>query len=125
MAVCAASQARIGEHFHGVEKALATQFLPALFGESLATDDIDPRRLLACLPVKHAGIAIADPTTTSDVLYEASTLVCSHLTAAVRGVKKFKHSTHMAIRKDTIAEPRKRTIQRYDKELSSILAPLP
>jgi hypothetical protein len=73
----------IGEHFHGVEKALATQFLPVLFGESLATDDIDPRHLLACLPVKHAGIAIADPTATSDVFYEASTLVCSHLTAAV------------------------------------------
>jgi hypothetical protein len=32
----------IGEHFQGVKKALATQFLPALFGESLATDDIDP-----------------------------------------------------------------------------------
>jgi hypothetical protein len=108
-----------------VEKALATQFLPALFRESLATDDIDPHRLLACLRVKHAGIAIVDPTATSDVFYEASTLVCSHLTAAIRGVEKFKHSTHMAIRKDTIAELRKRKTQRHDKELSSILAPLP
>jgi hypothetical protein len=116
----------IGEHFQRVEKALATQFLPALFGESLATatDDTDPRRLCACLPVKHAGIAIEDPTATSDVFYEVSTLICSHLTAAVRGVEKFKHSTHMAIRKDTIAELRKRKTQRHDKELSSILAPL-
>jgi hypothetical protein len=32
----------IGEHFQGVEKALATQFLPVFFRESLATDDIDP-----------------------------------------------------------------------------------
>jgi hypothetical protein len=112
-------------HFHGVEKAIATQFLPVLFGESLATDDIDSRRLLACLPVKHAGIAIADPTATSDVFYEASTLHCSHLMAAVRGVEKFKHSTHMAIRKDTIAELQNHKIQRHDKELSSILAPLP
>jgi hypothetical protein len=76
--------------------------------------------------VKHAGIAIADPTATSDVFYEASTLVCSHLTAAgVRGVEKFKYSTHIAIRKDTIAELRKRKILRHDKELSSIVAPLP
>jgi hypothetical protein len=115
---------RIGEHFQGVEKALATQFLPALFGESLATGDINPRRLLACLLVEHACIAIADPTVTSDVFYEASTLVCSHLTAAVRGVEKFKHLTHMSIRKDTIAELRKRKIQRHDQELASILAPL-
>jgi hypothetical protein len=68
----------IGEHFHGVEKALATQFLPA---------DIDPSHLLACLTVKYACIAIADPAATSDIFYEASTLVCSHLTAAVRGVE--------------------------------------
>jgi hypothetical protein len=73
----------ISEHFHGVEKALATKFLPALFGEPLKADDDDPCRRLTCLPVKHAGLAIPDLTGTSTYCYEASTLVCTHLTAAV------------------------------------------
>jgi hypothetical protein len=68
----------MSEHFHGVEKALATKFLPALFGEPLEADDDDPRHRLTCLPVKHAGLTIPDPTDTSTYCYEASTLVCSY-----------------------------------------------
>jgi hypothetical protein len=83
----------IGDHFHGVEVALATKFLPALFGESI-DDDGDPRRILASLPVKHAGLTIPNPTDSASSCYEASTLVCSHLTAAVHGVAPFCHATH-------------------------------
>jgi hypothetical protein len=84
----------IGDHlFHGVEVALATKFLPDLFGESI-DDHGDPRHILASLPVKHAGLAIPNPTDSASSCYEASTLVCSHLTAAVRGVVSFCYVTH-------------------------------
>jgi hypothetical protein len=68
----------IATHFCGIEKALSRDFLPALFGEPVDEEN-DHRRSLAGLPVKHAGIAISNPSTTATEYYEASTLVCSHL----------------------------------------------
>jgi hypothetical protein len=114
----------IGDHFHRVKVALATKFLPALFGESIDADG-DPRRILASLPVKHAGLAIPNLTDSASSCYEASTLVCSHLMAAIREVVPFSNATHQGGRRDDIAELQKRKNLRNDEDLSRILTPLP
>jgi hypothetical protein len=46
----------VGEEFTDIEEAISQTFLPALFGNEY--DDDDPCRKLACLLVKHAGLAI-------------------------------------------------------------------
>jgi hypothetical protein len=40
--------------------------------------------------VKHAGMALPDPTTSAKSNYEASILVNSHLLAALRGTEAFR-----------------------------------
>jgi hypothetical protein len=59
--------------FTEIEQALRSKFLPALFGNESALDDT--RRQLTCLPVKCTGIAIPNPTQTTDKNWKASTVV--------------------------------------------------
>jgi hypothetical protein len=77
----------IGPEFAAVEQTLAKTFLPTLFGDEY--NDDDPRRALAGLPVKWAGLAIPDPTTSAQPKYDASILLCSHILALFRGVDVF------------------------------------
>jgi hypothetical protein len=86
----------IGGTFTEIEKAISQVFLPAIFGDVLNEDD--PRLALACLPVKHAGLAIPNPDRSSYYMnYEASILASSHLTAAARGVEKFHSADHLTV----------------------------
>jgi hypothetical protein len=71
--------------FTSIEEAISLSFLPALFSDEY--DDDDPCRKLACLPVKHAGLAIPDPTASAKSNYEANILICSHLLATLQGIK--------------------------------------
>jgi hypothetical protein len=50
----------------------------------LGPDDSPTRTDLASLLVKHAGLALPDPTVSAKSNYDASTLVVSHLLAALR-----------------------------------------
>ncbi|WP_288993061.1 hypothetical protein, partial [uncultured Marinobacter sp.] len=78
----------IGENFTDVQKAITECFLPALFRDIL--DEKDDVRLLLCgLPVKHAGMALPDPTKSAPSNYEASTCVNTHLIAALKGTVDF------------------------------------
>jgi hypothetical protein len=54
---------RLGDEFRDIEKALQKDFLPALFGDDLANNI--PGQL-ASTPVKKAGLAIQDPTTSEN-----------------------------------------------------------
>jgi hypothetical protein len=96
-------------------------FLPALYGEDIV--DNDPRLKLACLPVKHAGLALPDPTSAKRN-YEASILDCSHLLAAFRGVQKFRTADHQAVIHGVKAELKSRNQAIYDSELTSIVSKL-
>jgi hypothetical protein len=54
-----------GENFTKVEKAITQVFIPALFDDKFDNDD--PRcQLLACLPVKNAGLALPDATSSAE-----------------------------------------------------------
>jgi hypothetical protein len=77
----------IGDAFTDVEKAISQYFLPALFGDDF--DEDDPRLRLAGLPVKHAGMAQADPMKSAESNYEARTLVNVHLVCTPRVTKDF------------------------------------
>ncbi len=110
----------IGDQFAEVENAISHTFLPALFDEVIPDDD--PRLKLACLPVKHAGLALPDPTASAQTNFDASILVCSHLLAAIRGVDKFRTADHKAVIHGVKAELKSRNQAKYEKELTSIVA---
>eukprot|EP00978_Attheya_sp_CCMP212_P001429 scaffold3002_cov64-Attheya_sp.AAC.2 len=71
----------ISTEFESVESSLKNDFLPALLGQSKIGQ---PLRDLLALPVKHAGIAIPNPTTSAGGNFMASTVVCGHVVAALR-----------------------------------------
>jgi hypothetical protein len=104
-----------------VEKAISRTFLPALFDEDIADDD--PRLKLACFPVKHAGLALPDPTTSAQSNYDASILMCSHLLAAFRGRDAFR-TTDLAVIHGVKTELKSRHQEKYNSELNSIVTKL-
>jgi hypothetical protein len=72
----------IGDCFFNMEEAITNIFLPAFYCDS---QDCSYRHNLSALSVKHADLAIPNPSTTSEENYEVSTLlVCSHPLAAFR-----------------------------------------
>jgi hypothetical protein len=82
--------------FTNVERAISQSFLPALFVDDYNNED--PQHRLASLPVKHASLALTNPSEESpESNYKASTLACSHLVAALKGVKVFCSLDHLAV----------------------------
>jgi hypothetical protein len=112
----------IGDKFAGMEQAILDNFLPALFDNKIC--ESDKRQALTGLLVKHVGLALPDPTTSAESNHEVSTLVCSHLLAAFRGVEPFQSEEHASIRCTVLAELAKRKKTHFDKTLASLLAGL-
>lgn len=86
----------IGNSFGAVQEAITGSFLPSLFGET-SMDNSDICIRLAGLPVKHAGLAILDPTESSEVNFEASAACIAHLIKAIKGEGKFRTGDHLVI----------------------------
>jgi hypothetical protein len=76
----------------------------AAMGETAFEEKDDVRLLLQGLPVKHAGMALSDPTKSAESNYEASVLVASHLLAALRGTEAFRSTEHVAVIKAVRSE---------------------
>jgi hypothetical protein len=112
----------LSDEFRDVEQALHKDFLPALFGEGKVDDAI---RQLYSLPVKKAGIAIPNPMTTSTSNWTSSTVICSHVVAAIRGRVEFGSADHQQIRSSGIAEMKKRQLEVSGNTLATILRAQP
>jgi hypothetical protein len=112
----------LDDEFAAIEHAVNAKFLPPLFGiESVC----DTKRQLGCLPVKHSGLALPDPTTTAESNWKASTLVCGHLVAALREHTDFRSADHASIMAQGKAEIRKLSQEAYGKYMETILATIP
>jgi hypothetical protein len=113
----------IGVKLSKLEKTIAEIFLPALYGEKYDHDDPgDPRRSLACLPVKHAGLALPDPTKSADSNFMASQLLSSCVTAALRGREDFRSADHEATMHAVKHELKTRVKTENDSELALIVS---
>jgi hypothetical protein len=76
----------------------------AAMGETAFEEKNDVRLLLQGPPVKHAGMALPDPTKSAESNDEASVLVASHLLAALRGTEAFRSTEHVAVIKAVRSE---------------------
>jgi hypothetical protein len=103
---------------HPSSKPWPKTFLPTLFGDQYDKDD--PRRALAGLPVKWAGLAIPDPTTLAQPNYEASILLCSHILAAFRGIDVFRSTDHLKVIRDVKAELKLRNAAKSESSLNDL-----
>jgi hypothetical protein len=110
---------RIGPDFASVEEqTLAETLLPTLFRNEY--DEDDPQHALAGLPVKWAGLAISDPTTSAQPNYEASILLCSHILTAFRGVDVFRLTGHLKVIRDVKAELKLRNAAKSESSLNNL-----
>jgi hypothetical protein len=101
---------------------LKPSFLPFLYGEDF--DDDDPSLKLATLPVKHAGLALPDPTASAQPNHDTSILVCSHLLVALRGKDAFRSADHLTVIQEAKTELKSRHQVKYDSELNSTVSKL-
>ncbi len=112
----------LGNEFSKIALELSYTFLPALFGvESVS----DTQRQLASLPVKFAGLAIPYPTKTAERNWSASTLICGHIIAAIRGTTIYRLADHLSVLKSGRAKLRKRSQVRSEAEMNTILVSTP
>jgi hypothetical protein len=109
----------ISDEFTDITQALQYEFLPTLFEEELAEDDVPGQ--LACLPVKKAGLAIHDLTKTVDSNYTASRVICGHLVVALMGNTEFQSADHSAVMAAGKAETKRRTLELSTEKLGGIL----
>jgi hypothetical protein len=108
----------IGPEFASIEQTLAKTFLPTLFGDDYDNDD--PRRALAGLHVKWAGLAIPDPTTLAQPNYEASILLYSHIMAAFGGVDVFQSTDHLKVIREVKAKLKLRNAATSESSLKDL-----
>jgi hypothetical protein len=74
--------------------------------------------------VKHAGMALPDPTKSAESNYEAGVLFNSHLLAALRGTEVFRSTEHVAVIKAVRSELTSRKKKTHDSALHSVLTKL-
>ena len=104
----------IGTAFQPVEDALQAAFLLDL--SKGATSQI-PGRVVTCLPVNQAGIALPDPTQTVKDNWTASCVITGHLVAALRGTAEFWLGYHDLL----IGEVRDEIRQRHAEDTETAL----
>ena len=112
----------ISTEFQAVESSLKDDFLPALLGQSKVGE---PLRDLLALPVKHAGIAIPNPTTSAGGNFRASTIVCGHLVTSLRKRVTFNGAEHTSVIKEGRSAMRLCRTAVDDNELTRLLRNLP
>ena len=74
--------------------------------------------------MKHAGLALPNPTAVADSSYKTSTLVCGHLVQAVNldSPVKFSQVDHVSTRKAVMTEVKARKTKECEAELTAALA---
>jgi hypothetical protein len=88
MTICAASHDKDWPRVQGSGTNFSQNLPPGSIGDSY-DDDTGPRRQFACLPVKWAGLAIPDPTSSAELHHDSSKLLTSHVLAVFQGIKVF------------------------------------
>ena len=69
----------IAESFAPIEKALAEEFIPALFGGSDA-----PSREISQLPVRFAGVGVSNPVSAADANFALSLSMTADVSASLK-----------------------------------------
>jgi len=98
-----------GTFFDGVEEALASAFLPSLFG---VDEDVTCKyRQLAELPVRHGGLSLRNPTTNSKEGFKLSTLYCSYLLSTLRGTIQYSPDDNLQCQSEVMPESYRSNLQ--------------
>ena len=93
----------IGPQFQDLEDSIRSDFLSALFGELSIPED-DYRRDITCLPVKHSGLSIPNPSKSAQPNFQLSSNICSHLSDAIKGANEFFLPEHHSLRVSTMRD---------------------
>jgi hypothetical protein len=76
--------------------------------------------LLPVSPIKWAGLAIPDPTTSAQRNFEAIILLCSHILAAFQGVDVFQSKDHIEVIREVKAELKLRYAAKSESSLDNL-----
>jgi hypothetical protein len=90
-----------GDLFRPLESALAENFLPALFGDTVTAEE----RTLFTLPANHGGLGIPDPTQSAQIAFNASLAMTQTIGDSIKRQRVF----HVADHKRHLAQTRNAT----------------
>jgi hypothetical protein len=113
---------RIGTEFVVVESSLKDNFLPALLGLNKVEQ---PLRDLLAFPVKDAGLALPNPTSSTRGNFTASTIVCGNLVVLLKERAMFNGAEHTSVIKEGHSAIRMSKVAMHDGELLCFLWILP
>ena len=105
-----------------VEEYIKAAFIPELFH---GVGDGAPGRAITRLPVKHAGLALPEPTRTDPDNWQASCVIIGHLVSALRGQVEFRTADHAACLRYGRATVRRKSVAKAMSSLEATIAGAP
>ena len=114
----------IDKELQPLQDHLAQTFLPSLFGTTFSADKQYVQQL-AFLPIKHSGLSLINPVSSSSQVYQDSRTLTSHLVSSLQGTTCFSLPEHLAIRKETRHQIAAARTLSSDSTLDTILTTLP
>ena len=112
----------IGDAFRPVEQALRESFIPSLLQ---VIGEVTLGRGFTLLTVKHAGLALPDPTKTAHDNCTYSFVITGYLVVSLRGKEEFRTADHSSCLKEGIEEVLKRRILWVEEDLVDALEGAP
>ena len=103
--------------FQPIENALAEDFIPALFGDKAC-----PSRDLTQLPVRHAGLGIPNPVTSSDKHFTVSLAMTNQVTASIRNSSPLDAIGYGTVSAGILGQAKKSLDDQMAEQLDTILA---
>ena len=103
--------------FQPIENALAEDFIPALFGDKAC-----PSRDLTQLPVRHAGLGIPNPVTSSDTHFTVSLAMTKQVTDSIRNSSPLDAIDYGTVSARILRQTKKCLDDQMAEQLDTILA---
>jgi hypothetical protein len=79
-----------GQLFNSLERIIADEFLPAVFGNEISPEE----RTLFSLPTRNGGIDVHDPSKATELAYNASRGATKVVIDAIKGKKTYNSQDH-------------------------------
>ena len=78
----------IGDLFDPLEQCIREDFIPAVIGRKIS----DLERSIMSLPVRLGGLGISNPSTSSQMEFEASSMITKSLTDIIKNQENTLHN---------------------------------
>ena len=114
----------IAKELQPLQDTIVSSYLPNLFGTTFSSSH-QYVNTIASLPIKHSGLSIHNPVSSSPNYYRDSQQLTSHLIDSLHDITVFSLPDHLALRKSVRVQIVKNHVMEYEASFDSITKSLP